>query len=210
MNSDFLGLDRVWYASYGSNLLGERFGYYLSGGSMGQQTVGHIGTRDSTPATADRVWRARHELRFGGESKRWNGGGVAFVNSEPGSGECVVRLWQLTAEQFDDVAAQENQMRPGELVVDHEVARSAGHLDVADSWYGRVLWLGDLEGRAVFTFTCAAVRQSGPPARSYLDVVGRGLLECGLTVEDAAVYLHGAPGVSDAWTVTTITEVLSA
>ena len=119
MSSEFLGLDRVWYASYGSNLLAERFGYYLSGGSMGQQTVGHIGARDSTPATANRSWKARHELRFGGESRRWDGGGVAFVNAEPGSGECVVRLWLLTAAQFDDVAAQENQMRPGDLVVDH-------------------------------------------------------------------------------------------
>ena len=209
MSSEFLGLDRVWYASYGSNLLAERFGYYLSGGSMGQQTVGHIGARDSTPATANRSWKARHELRFGGESRRWDGGGVAFVNAEPGSGECVVRLWLLTAAQFDDVAAQENQMRPGDLVVDHAAVRDVGHLDVVDSWYGRVLWLGDVEGRAVFTFTSPVVRSSSPPARSYLDVVGRGLLECGLTTQEAAEYLHNAAGVDESWTQPEIAELLS-
>ena len=210
MTVDFLGLDRVWYAGYGSNLLAERFGYYLSGGSMGQQTVGHAGARDATPATANRAWRANHELCFGGESRRWDGGGVAFVNSEPSSGECVVRLWQVTAEQFDDIAAQENQMRPGELVVDHAVAREVGHVDVADTWYGRVLWLGDVEGRAVLTFTCAAVRPTGPPAPSYLDVVGRGLLECGLDVDAAVEYLHAAPGVSESWTPANIGRLLES
>ena len=47
---------RVWYASYGSNLLAERFGYYLSGGALPGQEVGHIGARDSTPARASATW----------------------------------------------------------------------------------------------------------------------------------------------------------
>ncbi len=192
--------ERVWYASYGSNLLSERFGYYLSGGAMDSHALGHHGARDASPPSADRSWRIPHRLAFGGDSKRWQGGGVAFVDPEPGSGEAVARIWHLTPEQFDDVAAQENGLAPGELSVDIEAVVAAGWLDLTDRWYRRVLYCGDLEGPPGVTFTVAEPREPSPPGPSYLSTVGKGLLECGLSIDDAVDYLMSAAGVAQGWT----------
>ena len=67
----------VWYAAYGSNLLSERFGYYITGGAMPGRTVAHAGTRDPTPPSANRPWRGAHPLAFGGQSGRWEDAGGA-------------------------------------------------------------------------------------------------------------------------------------
>lgn len=205
-----MSVDRVWYASYGSNLLAERFALYLSGGAMAGHTIGHHGARDAGAAGGSRPWRIPHRLCFGGVSERWGGGGVAFVDAEPGSGQAIVRLWDVTAEQFDDVAAQENRMVPGELRVDHAALRAAGHLDVTERWYGRVLWCGEVDGRPVLTFTRREPIDVSPPGPAYLSVVGRGLVECGLTGEEAVAYLLGADGVAHGWSAAAIAELIGA
>ena len=200
---------RVWYASYGSNLLAERFGYYLSGGALPGQEVGHIGARDSTPARASATWAVPHALHFGGDALRWGGGGVCFIDPRPGSGTAVVRLWNVTREQFDDVAAQENGLEPGSLDVDHDAAIDAGHLDVHERRYGRVLYCGRYEGDPVFTFTGHELRANSAPGDAYMTVVARGLVECGLSPDEAAAYLMAAHGVPAGWSHAQIVALLT-
>ncbi|MCP3934039.1 MAG: histone deacetylase [Actinomycetia bacterium] len=199
--------DLVWYASFGSNLRRERFMYYLRGGVMEGQEIGHSGARDPSDPADTRLWKAPHQLRFGGESIRWGGGGVAFVHPDRGSGEAFVRLWKISAEQFCDVAAQENGLTPGELDVDVEAVEDSGHADITGRWYGRVLCLGRVDDHPVFTFTSPVVREPSAPSVAYASMLMTGLVEMGVGAVAAASYLMEAPGVADRWTAHALVDL---
>ena len=204
--------DHVWYASYGSNLLRRRFELYLLGGSLpgGRERADHVGARDASLPVDDRAGRVPHALRFAGSSARWGGGGVAFLDPEVGSGSAVVRMYRVTAEQFADIAAQENGLNPGDVSVDIDALRQQGWLDLGRRWYGRALYCGDVDGAAVVTFTAHHnVEPTAAPHHTYADVVGRGLVECGLTVAEAVDYLLAADGVGKTWNPATLTNLLA-
>ncbi len=190
---------RVWYAGYGSNLRRDRFMLYLTGGHIEGRDRGHHGARDATPPVGHEVGRIPHRLHFGGESRRW-GGGVAFVDPREGSGEAVVRLWNLTHEQFEDVAAQENGLEPGRVTVDLGELEEHRAVDIGGPWYGHGLWLGRRRGMPVVTFTQRVLFEPNPPTPAYLEMVAAGLLEVGLGVAEAVDYLLGASGVAPHWT----------
>jgi hypothetical protein len=193
--------ERVWYAAYGSNLLAERFHQYLVGGTYGAAAGQHAGARDPALPRQSRVIEVPHQLRFGRESTRW-GGGVAFLDPVQGSGRALLRCWDVTAQQFSDVAAQENGLAPGDLEVDVARVVEAGAVEVADRWYGRAVALGELDGRPVVTFTCSEVPDASAPGQPYLEVIVGGLLESvALATEAVADYLHACPGVADAWSL---------
>ena len=202
--------DRVWYAAYGSNLFADRFAVYLEGGVYGGGRA-HHGARDRAPAAGSRVIEVPHQLRFALHSERW-GGGVAFLDPAAGSGSAIVRCWDVTAEQFSDVAAQENGLVPGELDIDPVgvAAADGGVLDVTDRWYGRALHLGQIDGCPVLTFTCATNSPASSPGAPYVEVVGRGLLECGRPLDAVVAYLLAAPGVALGWSDADLAELLSA
>lgn len=191
---------RIWYGAYGSNLCAERFGRYLTGGVMPGTSLDHRGARDSTPARRWVVAHAPHRLCFGHHSSRW-GGGVAFLDPRLGSGRAVLRCWDLTGEQFVDVAAQENGMTPGELEIDLEELTERGSLEISDRWYGRALVVGGIEGAPVVTFTSGEPVAPNPPEEAYLAVVVTGLVESGAASdEDAAVeYLLAVDGLARRW-----------
>jgi len=198
----------VWYAAYGSNLLAERFGYYITGGAMPGRTVAHAGTRDPTAPSASRPWRVGHQLAFGGCSVRWENAGVAYLDPRPGSGTAVVRLWQVTLQQFEDIAAQENRLSPGELTVGLDEVVERGGVDLDAGGYSRVLHCGSVQGCEVLTFTATENRDPSAPGAAYLSVVGRGLVECGMSVSEASRYLLAAPGVSESWSIAEIEATL--
>ena len=200
---------RVWYVAYGSNLLRERFLHYLSGGRFRAQGQSHRGARDTTLPKADRCRIVDHQLRFGRQSQRW-GGGVCFLDPEPGSGQAHVRCWSLTTEQFIDVAVQENGGASDDFTMDLDHLEGVGYLDVVEGWYGRLLWLGRMDGDPLLTFTSAGLTPPRAPGAEYLDVVGSGLIEAGLVgdTEEAAAYLHGCPGVAEGWSIEEVISLL--
>ena len=200
-------MERVWYAAYGSNLLQARFAVYLAGGTYGEQGTDHHGARDATPARGWRHLEVAHQLRFARESRRW-GGGVAFLDPARGSGRGVVRCWDLTVEQFADVAAQENGLTPGDVELDLDAVVARGEADMTDRWYGRALSLGELDGRPVVTFTSPQNAEPSPPGQPYLSVVAAGLVEIGWDAPAIAGYLASCPGVADGWTRDALTELL--
>jgi hypothetical protein len=201
---------RVWYAAYGSNLLAERFQRYLDGGSYGPSGPDHAGARDSSPPAGWRSLDVPHQLRFGRRSRRW-GGGVAFLDPTRGSGTAIVRCWDITVEQFADVAAQENGLGPGTLPIDVTEVTTRGAVDLTDGWYGRALYLGDLDDRPVLTFTGAVAVEPTPPGAPYLDTVARGLLETSDRDPAALVdYLQRCPGVHRQWSAASIRDLFGA
>ena len=131
----------VWYASFGSNILLERFECYLRGGRIDGMVRDMPGSRDPTPPLASTFWvDVPHRLFFAHSSPTWAGGGVAFMDVDTlvdPTMATAFRLYRVTLEQFNDVLAQENGMTPGdpgcrELTVD-DANRLAESMDrVAD------------------------------------------------------------------------------
>ena len=71
----------VWYASFGSNILLERFECYLRGGRIDGMVRDMPGSRDPTPPLASSFWvDVPHRLFFAHSSPTWAGGGVAFMD----------------------------------------------------------------------------------------------------------------------------------
>jgi hypothetical protein len=149
----------VWYAAYGSNLSAERFACYVSGGVAPGSTGRNPGCRDTTPPRDDRPVELPYRLYFAGDSRTW-GGGVAFVDGNVPD-RTLGRAWLLSEEQFDDVVAQENGLRPGS--------------GITSGWYRSVLPCGTIDGLPVLTITSAARRPANPPSDAYLAHLAVGL-----------------------------------
>ena len=69
----------VWYASYGSNLLYNRFLCYIQGGEIEGANKVYPGCRDRTPPIMDKQIVIPHELYFSKHSNIWENKGVAFI-----------------------------------------------------------------------------------------------------------------------------------
>ncbi len=173
----------VWYVSYGSNLLAERFRCYLEGGlAPGATGVPQPPARDRRPPRADGPIAIPHRLRFFGRSARWNGGGVAFVDpvDDPGS-RTLGRGWRIGVDQLADVARGEAGA-DATVEVDLDRLRAIGRIELHPGRrYGTLVHLGrHPDGDDLVTITCTGVDGLGPPNppdESYRAVMIRGLRE---------------------------------
>ena len=80
-----------------------------------------------------------------------------------------------------------------------------------DQPYSGILQCGEMEGIPMVTFTAVPVRNDyTKPTSAYLAMIARGLQEAhGISLEEAAAYLHPAPGVGDHFdSVTTLAEYI--
>lgn len=180
---------RVWYAAYGSNLCARRLDCYLSGGAATESHQPNPGCRDSSEPLANRLVVAEHGLVFSKSSPAWGGGGVAFLDPEPESGLTLVRLWNISWEQFCDIAAQENGMIPGQVKLDFSGFAATGGSKIENGcWYAQGLYLGQFEGMPVCTFTTDQIDQWSHPAEPYIEVIAEGLHEMGLSSDQIAQY----------------------
>lgn len=192
--------DRVWYGAYGSNILEARFMCYIEGGSYAPSHPKHIGARDNQkPGPESPIVHGPWSLSFGLSSERW-GGGVAFLDPDVDEGACL-RCWDITVQQFVDVAAQENGLQPGDVAIDIDQVIDAGEIEIGDTWYSRIVYLGDYHGRPLMTFTSPKPVEPKPPGEPYLSVILNGLLEAAPTQLDQHLdRLMHARGVDSAWT----------
>ena len=100
-----------------------------------------------------------------------------------------------------DVAAQENGLRPGDVQVDIAEIREAGELQIGDSWYSRIVYLGDFYGQPLMTFTSPKSVEPRAPGEPYLSVILNGFLEAAPTqLSQHLDRLMRARGVDSAWT----------
>ncbi len=206
----------IWYAAYGSNLLGERFLAYLRGGSVTGSNKVEYGARDASDPTTAVPYMLPRQLAFGYRSSRWRGGGVCFVDSSATSErDAFGRAWMITVEQLEDVWAQENGQyvkggageRP-DWTLDLDELRANGNVRRKGN-YGRVEVLGHLEGHLVATITCDSPPALNSADLSYLRVVGAGLVETwGMDRFDAAQYLASCPGNQGVIDVEELAEAL--
>jgi hypothetical protein len=171
----------VWYAGYGSNLSRERFACYVQGGTPVGAHHAYVGCRDTSLPQATTRLDLAGCLTFRGESTIW-GGGMAFLDPDA-DGVVVARGYLVTAEQLEDVAAQEPR-------------------------YDRVTEVGEHEGVGVVALTRTEVLPAAAPSAPYLRTILGGLTDGLLGLADAIAYLLGTDGVDLHWDEATIRALL--
>lgn len=185
----------VWYVAYGSNLCRGRFRCYLEGGRPAGSGRAHPPSRDPSPPADDRPVVLPHRLYFAGRSTSWDGGGVAFVDPEPGGGEAPARAYRVTREQLADVYAGENGLEPG-LVVPDEAFVGPVH-DLGEGRpYRLLVRTEDVDGQSAFTVTGPSRRDHAAPSVDYLRHIVQGLEESHqMRVDEAVDHLLTCPGI---------------
>jgi len=176
----------VWYATYGSNLLRERFITYLKGGKYRLGGKSNNKCEDSTMPVADEPYVIPHKLYFANKSPWWENKGVAFISPKCDKKFCTHgRIWKITEQQFDHVWCQEGK-----------------------SWYCEKLVLGNhQDGTEIVTITNCEELPRNPPSNNYLRTIIAGLKEMGLTDERICDYLIDKDGISGKFTKQNICEI---
>ena len=161
--------DRVWYACYGSNLSEERFGYYIFGGYFAAQDRDYKGCNDKTPWSASEIKTFKGSIYFGNDSPKWHHSAVAFFDPN-GSGQVLMRLYQITWGQLMEVQDQESNI---------------------PSWYDDCHRIGEYQGLPVYTLTAYDLPFVNEPCDDYRDLILQALTtECGMDEESAKRYLE--------------------
>jgi len=155
----------IWYASYGSNLLKERFMHYIKGGVCRFNGSYYDGCTDKSEPIDIRPCLIKHDLYFGNESSKWGYGGVAFLDSNRNEKAATLgRMYLITEEQFEEIHEQEG---PG--------------------WYDKVLNLGMEDGFPIKTFTHSTLFPKNKPSSEYVDVIKKGLNETYPAMSDGEI-----------------------
>lgn len=165
----------IYYFAYGSNLLFERFSYYIKGGVYPATKKTHDGCSKDKNYHFDPNKPIKHiaeglNLYFGNISNSWGNQGVAFVEIAK---DCRVlgRLYKVTLDQFEDIRKQEG---------------------ISDKWYGIIIKekvLGFYEGIPIWTITQdKAYKDTKSPSDSYIEIIKRGLKETGYNEAEISFY----------------------
>ena len=198
----------VWYASYGSNMYAARLRCYLEGGTPPGAQRGYAGCRDRSPARRVVASEFAGGVYFATESPVWHGGRAFFDPALPG--RAAMRSYLVTAGQFSDIAEQEMYREPGPDLDLSTVLRT-GRDQLGPGRYETLLYLGDLDGCPVLTFTapCAASEiEKNPPSAAYLAMLVGGLREAhGWSLPEIAGYLAPLPGVRGHWSAREIADL---
>lgn len=191
----------VWYVSYGSNMCADRLGCYLVGGVPAGARRGYSGCRDRRAPLRTTAYQLAGGVYFATESAVW-GGGRAFYDPEL-TGAAAARAYLITSGQFADIASQE-MYRPTGVDFDLTAVLATGRVEVGPGRYETLLYLGDLDGHPLLTFTApwhATDVCWTAPSASYLRILMAGLRETyGWGNPQIGRYLAGLPGARGHWT----------
>lgn len=150
----------VWYVSYGSNMLYDRFMCYIKGGSF-EGSRHHPPCSDTTPPVAVRAIEIPYGMYFANDSGSWKGSGVSFIDITKG-GHALGVAYLITREQFDHVVLRENDGRPQNR---------------NRKWYEDTIDLEPMDGFEVKTITHRDIQEYNRPFEPYLNTLRRGIRE---------------------------------
>lgn len=171
----------VWYTAYGSNLCESRFLAYINGsdGSLWPKTRG---CRDKTPPIRNLAGSIPGKIYFAEHSKNWEDGGVAFYDPTVKDSTTLVRMYLVTAGQFNDIFLQENDLDSGDIIESISALTENSSIAYGTGWYREIWRLEDVEGYPALTFTTPRRKCDASlslPGEKYLRVIRDGLLESG-------------------------------
>ena len=162
---DTEGLDKIdswkeyiWYVSYGSNMLEERFLCYIEGGCFEGSASYRYPCEDPTRPLLKRAIDIPYDMYFGNYSGSWEGCGVSFLDTTK-DGHALGVAYLITREQFEHVAAEENG------------GRSPGY----GNWYEDIRSLGEMDGFEMLTISNDELRPYNEPCEEYLNTLKRGI-----------------------------------
>lgn len=171
-------MEYVWYASYGSNILEERFNCYIEGSKYKHNSKSEYGCINKSLPIDSRSYIFNIGLSFAFNSYKWNGGGVAFLDKNLSNKKTFAKIYKITKEQFTHIFMQENGLNPhkDELMVDFTSLSKDKSLIVSDSWYGLILEVDEIDGLPVYTFTNPNVlNEYNCPSPEYLQTIISGI-----------------------------------
>jgi len=203
--------DYIWYASYGSNILEERFLYYIKGGQPAGATKKYSGCSDkSLPIEKEEIYICS-ELYFAKKSKTWNNGGVCFIktNFDPQI-QTLGRMYLITKQQFIDVIRQETATEK-EISIDFEGAVSEGSMIFNyGSWYGNLIYLGTQKNFPIFTFTNQInIIEPNKPSQNYLKTIIKGIQEAyNLSTIEIVDYFISKSGITNNFSREQLTKIV--
>lgn len=194
----------VWYASYGSNLLRERFMKYIKGGIAPGATFSHVGCTDKSPPLKDSQIILNHQLYFSQKIEGWENLGVGFVEhkAKP-ENRTFARMYLITQEQLEQIIWQENSISKFDNLpkIDFEKVIEKGMLKIAKYLYGGILFLGRKETHPIITFTATwndTNIKYCQPGTKYLKVIADGIRETySFSDNEIVSYFGGIPGIKD-------------
>ncbi|MEV6583363.1 histone deacetylase [Streptomyces sp. NPDC051582] len=202
--------ERVWYASYGSNMHMDRLAAYLAGGTPAGAARTYPGCRDRRAPERSVAVELAGRLYFATESPVWTGGRGFYDPTAPGRMRGRAHL--VTVGQMSDIAAQEMYAEPGHDLDLTTVLREGRHA-VGPGRYETLICPGAIEGIPVLTFTAPWTLRdvaARTPSAAYLRYLAGGLLETGPWEEqDIAHYLAACPGAAGNWTAHQVLHLLT-
>lgn len=192
----------IWYASYGSNLLKDRFLCYIKGGKPKGSSRTNIGCRDNSLPKNDMQITIPFQLYFAKKAKNWLNQGVAFIGHDKvDKNPTLGRMYLISEQQFIDVISQENGNKEMPFIDFKEVQNKSSLVIFNNSWYGNIVYIGDHDSSPIFTFTSPLNIESEPlvaPSNEYLKVIISGLKEIySYTNQEIAQYLITKPGIKN-------------
>lgn len=174
------GIDEVWYACYGSNIREERFLCYINGGTPPGALKHFIGCTDKSKPKQSRKITIDHEMYFAKESPTWNGGGICFLKPEKdATARTFGRTYLINSGQFIDLVRQELKFE-GEIFIDFDKLKKEGSYNCfTDGRYGLLLYLGEIQGKPVVSFTSEVFLgdELNAPDITYLTTILKGMNE---------------------------------
>lgn len=141
-------MDYVWYLSYGSNMLENRFLCYIKGETFLGNGYKEEGCKDTSLPIKSKSLMISNDLYFAKSSPRWSGGGVAFIKFNPdktfneGIKKTYAKMYLITKDQFEDVVKQENRLPVKDpLKIDYKALhRDHSFMLFPNKFYGRLLF----------------------------------------------------------------------
>ena len=167
----------MWYVGYGSNLCRDRFRRYIEGGKYRWGGSDCKKCPDQPFLDEYKQIKIPHRLFFAYEARRWESGGVAFIDPERKLDEdkfTYGRMWKITRKQFPHIRKEEG----------------IGLYDIE-------LPIGQDDGIPIVTITTSNVKlKPKTPSDNYLRTVVNGLKDTfQLSDESILKYLIEKPGI---------------
>ncbi|MCB7482025.1 hypothetical protein [Christiangramia sediminis] len=205
-------ITEVWYACYGSNIREERFLCYINGGTPPGALRNFTGCSDKSKPKQSRTITIDHEMYFAKKSPTWNGGGICFLNPEKDiTANTLGRTYLINASQFIDLVRQELKFE-GSITIDFErLVKEGSYNCMTDGRYGLLLYLGEIEGNPVVTFTSEAYLEPeiNKPDEQYLLTILRGLKEI-YTIKEMELleYFKSKKGVENQFPTNELSRII--
>ena len=152
--------DYIWYVSYGSNMLYERFLTYIEGGCYEEGGSWNEPCADTSSPREVKAIELPYDMYFANYSGSWDGCGVSFLDITR-EGHALGVAYLITREQLDHVAKWENN----------------GVFPGGGSWYNTKKSLGKMDGFEMVTVTNDGIRPYNRPCADYRRTLKKGIAQ---------------------------------